>query len=396
MRIVVFNRSFWPDVEGTAQQITGLCQRLSERHEVTVVAGPSLHVPTAGKGIWHREKLGRVSIVRTTGTTFSKSRLAGRLLNLGTHFVLAALAAFRAERPDLVVVNTDPPLLGALGGMLKRRWKCRLVYNVRDLYPDIAQANGAITNPAVLNFLERANKIAYEAADLVLTLGDDMARRIIAKGVSSRKVGVVSDWVDCGDIRPVLKGSLRAQLGDQFVVMYAGNVGLSQHLELVLEAAKRLRDDPRILFAIVGDGAKKRSLQAQASAAGLANIRFLPYQPKEKLADTLSGANLHLIPLAAGTSGCLVPSKVYGILAVGRPFVAMMDEDTDVARMARDHSIGFWVRPGDGEELARKIREACQNAHELTPMGHRARALAEGSFDLPIVAARFESAILGA
>jgi len=396
MRMLFLNRSFWPDYEGAGQHLTGLCIELARRHEVTVIAGPSLHVTTSSHGMWAREKIGNVNIIRTAGTRFSKSRLAGRLLNLGTHYVLAAAAALRVEAPDVLIPNTDPPLLGSLAVALKRRWGCSLVYNVRDLYPDVAQVNGGLKNRALLKLLEVSNRAAYSASEQVLTLGDDMARRIIAKGVPREKLAVVPNWVDCRESRSPAHNELRESFGDKFVVMYAGNIGLSQGLDLVVDAAQRLRNDDRLLFALVGNGASKPALQRRVQALGLTNVVFLPYQSQEKLSETLGAADLHLITLAPGLAGCLVPSKVYAILAAGRPFIAMMDKDTDVAQMALERSVGYWVPAGDTEGLIQTLRAAVSNPNARRMMGERARRLAEEQFDLPIIAARFESAILSA
>jgi glycosyltransferase involved in cell wall biosynthesis len=299
----------------------------------------------------------------------------------------------RLPRPDVIVAETDPPLLGALAAVLKRRWGCRLIYNVRDLYPDIAEATGGVRNPLLLGLLRRANDYAYKRSDLIVTLGHDMADRIVNKGVPADKVVVVPDWVDCGRIRPLESNPFRRNFGEKFVVMYSGNIGLSQQLEAVLEAADRLRDDERILFAMIGEGARKKWLEERARSMGLPNVIFLPYQPLENLAESLTAADLHLIPLAPGAAGCLVPSKIYGILAAGRPFIAMMEASAEVAQIAREDAVGFVVRPGDVDGLVGAIREAVDAPERLKQMGVRARRLAELRFDRNKVTGRFGSVL---
>src|SRR5271167_2567397 len=395
-RILFLNRSFWPDREASGQFLTELCDDLSIDYEVTVVAGPSYHTDdgnSRGFRLWSRDDRGKITVIRTRGTRFSKSNLAGRLVNLGTYYLLAAIVAFRLPRPDVIVAETDPPLLGALAAVLKRRWGCRLVYNVQDLYPDIAEVTGGVRSPFLLELLRRANDYAYERADLIVTLGHDMARRIVDKGVPTNKVVVVPDWVDCRRIHPLDSNPLRRSFGDKFVVMYSGNIGLSQQLEAVLEAAGRLRDDERILFAMIGEGARKKWLEERARAMGLSNVIFLPYQPEENLAESLSAADLHLIPLAPGAAGCLVPSKIYGILAAGRPFIAMMEENAEVAQIAREDAVGFVVRPGDVDALTGAIRAAVDAPEHLKQMGVRARRLAELRFDRIKVTSRFGSVL---
>jgi len=397
-RVLFLNRSFWPDREATGQFLTELCDDLSTDHEVTIVAGPSYNTKDGNLGgfrLWSRERRGKVTVIRTSGTRFSKSNLAGRLVNLGTYYLLAAIVAYRLPRPDVIVAETDPPLLGALAAVLKRRWGCRLVYNVRDLYPDIAEVTGGVRSPFLLELLRRGNDYAYERADLIVTLGHDMARRIVDKGVPKEKVVVVPDWVDCGRIRPLEGNPFRRIFGNKFVVMYSGNIGLSQQLEGVLEAADRMRDDDGILFAIVGEGARKNWLQERARAMGLNNVRFMPYQPLEQLGESLNAADLHLIPLAPGAAGCLVPSKIYGILAAGRPFIAMMEDSAEVAQIARADEVGFVVRPGDVDALVGAIREAADAPEHLKQMGLRARRLAELRFDRTKVTSMFGSMLAG-
>jgi colanic acid biosynthesis glycosyl transferase WcaI len=369
--------------------LTELCDDLSEDHEITIIAGPSYHAGTRPSRPWRYERRGRVSIIRTWGTKFPKANLAGRIVNLGTYYALAAIATIPLRRPDVIVAETDPPLLGALAALLKRRWRCRLVYSVQDLFPDIAIANGHLRSRFLLDLLKRGNGIAFKHADRILALGHDMAERIVAKGVASGKVAVMPAWVDCGAIHPVASNPFRAQFSDKFVVMYSGNLGFSQQLESVLQAAEQLRDDPRLLFVLIGEGACKDQLVARAAARGLTNVIFLPYQPKESLAESLSAADLHLIPLAPGTAGCIVPSKIYAILAAGRPFVAMMEEHAEVARLACEHNVGFVVKPGDAAALAAATREAFAHPDVLHQMGSRARRLALERFDRPKVTREF-------
>ncbi|MBF6568110.1 MAG: glycosyltransferase family 4 protein [Candidatus Binataceae bacterium] len=383
------NRSFWPDLEATGQLLTELCEDLSAEHEVTFIAGRSYHVRSSGARLISRESHNRVTILRTWGTRLSKRRLPARLLNLGTYYALAAIAALGMKRPDIVIAETDPPLLGVLGAMLKWRWKCRLVYHVQDLYPDIAIANGGLKSRLLLSLLDRANRLAFEKSDRIIVLGDDMRERILAKGVTPDRVSIVTGWVDTRDIRPLPINRFRRELGDRFVVMYSGNLGLSQQLETVLDSAAKLRDDQRILFLFVGEGARKQWLIDRARQLGLSNVQFTPYRPREELSESLSAADLHLIPLLPGAAGCIVPSKIYGILAAGRPFVAIMEDRAAIARLAREHSVGYVVNPGDAAGLASTIVAAVEAPDELTAMGSRARQLAESRFDRAVTTRNF-------
>jgi colanic acid biosynthesis glycosyl transferase WcaI len=393
MHLLVINRSFWPDVEASGQNLTELCEDLSNEHEVTVIAGPSYHVATPHRGLWTNDRLGKINIVRTWGTRFPKHRLPARMVNLGSYFILAGLAALRIPKPDVIVAATDPPLLGALGALLKHWWECPLVYNIRDLYPDVAEANGGVKNPLLLRLLQWSHDFASAKADMLIVLADDMRQRVLAKGVPAHKVTIVHNNVDCQRIRPVEPNAFRERWANKFVVMYSGNLGLSQQLETVLDAADRLRADPRIVFLLVGEGTRKNWLQERARVLNLPNVEFLPYQPKERLAESLSAADLHLIPLLKAATGAIVPSKIYGILAVGRPFVAMTDNNAEAARVAREHEVGFVVAPGDAAELARVINSGADQRADLQEMGRSARRLAIEEYDRPIIAKKFNAVI---
>lgn len=395
MRLLFLNRSFWPDPEATGQLLTELCTDLARDHDVTVVAGPSYHVRTAGRGLWQEDAVGAVRIVRTWGTRLPKRHLASRLINLGTYYALAACAALRQRRPDVVVAETDPPLLGLLGAALKARWGCRFLYYCQDVYPDVAEATGGVRSAPLLAALRWGNRRAYDAADRIVVLGRDMRQRLFAKGIPSDKLSVRPNWVDCQLIRPLPRNPFRNQLGARFVVMYSGNLGLSQPLDVVLDAAARLRGDERFLFVFIGEGASKGALEAQATALGLRNVRFLGYQAKERLSESLGAGDLHVIPLRAGLEGCLVPSKVYGVLAAGRPFVAMMNPEAEVAALAREFEVGFVVPPGDADALAHVVRRAAADQRLLDTMGARARRLAEERFDRPIATREFAALLDG-
>jgi colanic acid biosynthesis glycosyl transferase WcaI len=395
MRLLFLNRSFWPDPEATGQLLTELCADLRHEHDVSVIAGPSYHVSTPLRGLWRHDALDGVDIIRTWGTVFPKRRLLARLLNLGSYYALAAAAALRSARPDVVIAETDPPLLGLLGTLLQARWRCRFLYYCQDIYPDIAEVTGGIRSRPLLALLARANRLAYQRADLIVVLGEDMRRRLMSKGVPPGRIVVLPNWVDCSVIRPLSQNGFRSQFGNKFVVMYSGNLGLSQQLESVMEAARQLRDNGRVVFAFIGEGARKPWLEQRAHRDGLGNVCFLPYQPKQALAESLGAADLHLVPLQAGLAGCMVPSKVYGILAAGRPYVAMMDHDADVAMLARESRLGFVCPPGDAAALARVISEAVANPDELRAMGLRARAVAERCFDRPLLTRRFGQLVAG-
>jgi glycosyltransferase involved in cell wall biosynthesis len=397
LRVLFLNRSYYPDVEATGQLLTELCSDLARTDDVTVVAGRPNFV--AGEqergGLVREERHCGVRILRVRNSRFRKVSMFGRAVGLATYLVLAIWAAFRSRRPDVIVVETDPPMLGAVGGLLKWWHRCPLVFYLQDLFPEVGLALGKF-RPGPLTWLLRAmTQVGLRHADRVVVLGEDMRQRVLRRGIDPAKVTIVPNWADASAVRPRGgQNSLREAwgVGDRFAVMYSGNLGLSQNLEPVLVCARELRDEP-VVFLFIGEGAAKQGLMAQAAAWGLENVRFLPYQPKERLGESLTAADLHLVPLRRGLAGCIVPSKLYGILAAGVPYVAAVDAESEVACITRQGDCGLLVEPDSAPPLVEAVRWALAHRDELRQMGRRGRALAEAHFDRPASVAKFRQVL---
>jgi glycosyltransferase involved in cell wall biosynthesis len=283
-------------------------------------------------------------------------------------------------------------VLGALGAFLKRWHRCRLVFYLQDLFPEVGLVLGKLRPGPLASFLRCMTQIGLRGADRVVVLGEDMRRRVLRRGIDPDKISVVPNWADVTALRSSAGGAraLRGEWGvdGRFVVMYSGNLGLSQNLEQVLDAAELLRDEP-VQFLFVGEGAAKAGLVARAAEQKLANVRFLPYTPKERLGESLAAADVHLIPLQRGLAGCIVPSKLYGILAAGRPYVAAVEEESEVAHITRQWQTGLRTEPGAPAELAEAIRWCLAHRDELAEMGRRGQRLAETRFDRRRCVAQF-------
>jgi glycosyltransferase involved in cell wall biosynthesis len=225
--------------------------------------------------------------------------------------------------------------------------------------------------------LDRINRYLLREADAVVALGERMKRRLVEeKGAAPARVHVIHNWADCEAITPGPKDNAFARahgLADRFVLMHSGNVGLSQNLDLLVEAAARLQSRDRLVIAVVGDGARRRTLEEQASRRGLANIRFFPYQPKELLHQSFASADAFLVSLKPGLEGYIVPSKLYGILASGRPFVAAVDPSCEAAAIAREHRCGTVAMPGDVDALVTAIATLYDDPAAARAMGDNAR-----------------------
>jgi colanic acid biosynthesis glycosyl transferase WcaI len=385
VKICFFNRSYWPDQAATGQLLTELAEDLVERHgsTVSVVAGPALHGRTGqSRSRWPvavEERYG-VRILRANGTVFPRNRFVGRATNYMTYFASAYVASWRLGPQDIVVSLTDPPILGLVALQAARRAGARFVFLCEDVFPDVAVLLDDFHNETVNGTLDRINRYLLREADAVVALGDRMKQRLVEeKGADPNRVHVIHNWADCEAITPGSKDNAFARahgLADRFVLMHSGNVGLSQNLDLLIEAAARLTSREQLVVAIVGDGTRRQPLQEMAARRGLTNIRFFPYQPKEQLDESFATADAFLVSLKQGLEGYIVPSKVYGILASGRPFVAAVDPSCEAAVIAREHHCGTIAPPGEPDALASSIAALCDDPARAQAMGENARRAA--------------------
>ncbi len=367
MHIAFFNRSFYPDTAATGQLLTELCEDLVHEHgcRVSAVAGTPL-LPAVGEGtapargrIVGRERYRGIEIFRAHGTQFSKRRFSGRCSNYMSYFLSACYAGIRLDRPDVVVALTDPPIIGLAAYLASRRFSVPLVMSYRDIFPEVARLLEDFQSESVNRILHRANSFLLWKADRVVALGETMRRVLIEnKGADPARAVVIPDWADCAKITPGPKRnpfSTAQGLADTFVVMHSGNLGLSQGLETLVQAAVHLREFPDVQIVLVGEGVKKPILEDQVRTLGLQNVRFLPYQPKERLRDSFASADVFIVSLNRGLAGYIVPSKLYGILAAGRPYVAAVEDTCEVADITRKYDSGLLAEPGNAKDLAEKI-----------------------------------------
>ncbi len=385
MRICFFNRSYWPDQAATGQLLTELAEDLVSRHgcDVTVVAGRPLHSARADRRRFNavdREVRNGVSILRANGTRFRPRRFAGRAANYLTYFGSAALAGVNIGRADVVVSMTDPPIVGLAARWAARRAGARFVFLCEDVFPEVAALLDDFHNELVNRTLDRVNRFLLREADAVVVLGERMRRRLVEeKGADPARMTVIHNWADCDLITPGPKDNAFARehgLADRFALMHSGNIGMSQNLDVLVEAASRLTSKERLVIAIVGDGARREALAAEAARRGLTNMRFLPYTPKDRLHESFAAADAFLVALKPGIEGYIVPSKVYGILAAGRPYIAALDPSAEAAGIVRDYGCGLLAAPGDPDALAAAIAAMYDDPAATRLMGQRARSAA--------------------
>jgi len=372
--------------------LTELCEGLVAAHgcRVSVVAGvPLLQASDHGaraKGLVWRERYREIEILRARGTRFSKRHFAGRFTNYVSYFLSACYAGLRLERPDVVVALTDPPIIGLAGYLASRRFGVPFVMAYKDIFPEVAHLLEDFQSKAVYRVLQTVTCFLARKADRVVVLGETMRRVLIEdKGAEPMKTLVIPDWADRAEIAPGPKRnpfSLTHGLSEKFVVMHSGNIGLSQGLDVLFEAARRLAAYSDIEVVFVGDGVKRPALEALARHLAVQNVRFLPYQPKDRLSESFASADVFVVSLKRGLAGYIVPSKLYGILAAGRPYVAAVEEASEVAAITRKYDSGLLAEPDDSEDLAEKLLTLYRDRELARRLGANARQ-ASLEFDRP-------------
>lgn len=393
LRILFFNRSYYPDVGATGQLLTELTEDLAKNYgcQISVVAGPVLVGPARGRPRgWsplQREYHSGVEILRAWGTTLGPRRFAGRVTNYITYFLSSCLVALYVRSPDVVVSLTDPPIIG-LTAFLTARWnRAPFVFVCQDVFPEVARLLQGFQSRTVHWLLDRISRFLIRNADRVVAIGETMQERLVQeRGAEREKVKVIHNWADCSTISPGEKRnpfSLANELEDKFVVMHSGNLGLSQGLEIIVRTAAYLTEFPRIEIVFVGDGVTKAILEKQVWEQGLRNVRFLPYQDKEALRDSFASADIFIISLKRGLAGYIVPSKLYGILAAGRPYVACVEEACEVTTITRKYDCGLLAESDNPQDLADKILALYRDPSRTKLLGENARKAAL-RFDRPL------------
>ena len=384
MKIVVLCPHFAPDTAPTGVVMTRIVDELAEQ-------GHELHVVTSLP--WYREhrieEAWRGRRTRTERTPWGsitrvdpfpgddKSNLVRRAVGFVGFSMLAGVAGLRAGRRgpgvDAVLAMSPPLTLGVTGWLVGLLRRAPLVFNVQDVFPDAAVRTGAIRNRRVIAAAAWLERFTYRRARVVVVLSDDLRRNVARKigDALSDRVVVIPNFVDTDLIRPANRSTpYRAELGidDEPVVLYAGNVGFSQSLDLVVGAARRM---PDVTFVVNGDGAARDQLEA--TAAGLANIRFAGYQPVERLPEVLASGDVHVVPLRTGLGDVSVPSKTYSSLAAGRPIVASIDLDSEIPRLLERSGAGTAVAPDDLDAFVIALRAVLDDPTSARQMGERGR-----------------------
>ena len=401
MNLTILCPHFAPDLAPTGEVMSSIAEGwVAEGHRLHVVTALPWYMHHAiepgwdGRLVRHEDvPWGRITRVHPFPT--DKTNIPARALAFGGFTVLAAVvAAAGRHRPDVVLAMSPPLTLGVAGWLVARARRVPFVFNIQDVFPDVAIEAGVLRGRRAIDAAYRLEGFTYRRADAVTVLSDDLHDNVAAKlpAAQADKVHVIPNFIDTGRIVPgERENPYRHEFGlaGKTVVMYAGNLGFSQPVELLLEAAAAFRHDPSVVFVVNGGGSARASLVALAE--GLENVRFVDLQPKERLAEVLAAADIHVVLLRSGLARSSVPSKLYSILAAARPLVASVDPGTEVARTVERAGAGLAVAPGDAEVLTTALRRLIENPAEAAAMGVAGRRFVEQWPSPSDVAAKYEA-----
>jgi colanic acid biosynthesis glycosyl transferase WcaI len=388
-RLLVLNQYYWPGVEATANLLTELCEALAATYDVTVITG-------ASRGLPRRQERNGVKIVRVRSTAYDRAHLPGRAINYLSYALGVVGKAMVSRRPDLVVCMTDPPFIGSIARLVAARFRAALLVVMQDVFPEIAVRLGRLRNPLVVKLLRLLIDPSLRAADRVIVIGETMKKRVEAKGVSPDRIRVIPNWGDAASVVPKPhdnQWARRHKLARRFVVMHSGNIGHAQNLDALIRASTFLRDLDDLAVVLIGSGARRRELVHLMHVLEADKVEMIGYQERSILSESLSTADVHVVGLARGLAGYVVPSRVYGILAAGRPVIAATDAESETAHLVTEVGCGVVVPPGNPFTLAAAIRAAHDGEYDLQAMGKRARAFAEAEADRSIAMRRYRDVL---
>ncbi len=375
MHILLLNEYFPPDTSATAKCAALVAETLAEKHQVTVIAGRPSYDPSERhpRYLLRREVRGNLTVERVGSTAYPRFEMRRRASNYLTYLALAVPRAL-SIRSDVVLAMTDPPIEGIAGALVARLSGRPFVYNIRDLYPDMA-VGGSIVRPGPFTACwEAMHRWALRHAARIIVLGEDMRDRIVAKGVDPARVVISRDGINIPESLPTSENSVAREIREdfRFVLVHAGNLGFYGAWQALI-AAVRMLENEGVGLVFVGEGAMKS--QVEAMAAGCRAIRFLPFRPASEIPLVLSSGDMHVVTVKRGLEGVVVPSKLYPTLAAGRPVLGVAPEESDVVRIIRRAGCGIAADPDDPAGIVEAVRRVLHDSEQLENMGRRAREI---------------------
>ncbi|MBD2502994.1 glycosyltransferase family 4 protein [Anabaena azotica] len=401
MRILIYSYNYYPEPIGIAPLMTELAEGLAKRgHQVRVITAmpnyPERQIYEAYRGKWYlTEYKNGVKIQRSYVWIRPQPKLLDRVLLDASFVVTSFLPALFGWRPD-VILSTSPSLPvcvpASLLGWLRA---CPVVLNLQDILPEAAIHVGLLKNKWLIKVFSLLEKFAYRSATKISVIADGFVENLLSKGVSSEKIEQIPNWVDVNFIRPLPKeeNKFRAahNLNGKFVLLYSGNIALTQGLETVIQAAAKLRDISEIAFVIAGEAKGLERLQKYCADCGADNVLLLPFQPREHLPEMLAAADVGLVVQKKNVISFNMPSKIQVLLASGRALIASVPDNGTAAKAIRQSGGGVVVPPEDPQALATAILDLYKHPEKAKTLGYNSRKYAMEQYAFEQALNQYES-----
>ncbi|MBX7355429.1 glycosyltransferase family 4 protein [Clostridium chauvoei] len=406
--LLIYAHYFYPDVASTGQILTELSDSLKDTFNITVICVvPSYDGKVSEKyktnRIYHEDFNG-IKVVRVRVPEFQKSNKISRVKNLLAYFLNSIIATFKIGKQDYIYTISQPPVLGGILGVIGKWFKGgKLIYNIQDFNPEQTMAIGYAKNKFILNFTMMLDKFSCKMSDKVIVVGRDMQETLknIFNGKNVPRNVFINNWIDEKTIYPldsnnkkIIEFKKKYELEDKFIIMYSGNIGLYYDLENIIKVIAEFKDEKDIVFAFIGDGTVKEKIEKYAIDNKLENVKFIPYQPKEDLIYSLNSADIHWVVNAKGIKGVSVPSKLYGVMAVGKPVLGVLEEGSEARLIIEEAGCGICAEPGDYKGIFNNINYIVKEKNNIKAMGPKGREYLEKNLTRDVSMEKYKNNIL--
>ncbi|MFR1851717.1 MAG: glycosyltransferase family 4 protein [Clostridium sp.] len=407
-KLLIYAHYFYPDVASTGQILTELTEGMRDTFDITVICVVPSYSGTVEEKYktkrMYMEEYKGMKVIRVRVPEFQKSNKISRIKNLVAYFLNALLATFKIEKQDYIFTISQPPILGGVLGVLGKWIKGgRLIYNIQDFNPEQTMAVGYSKNKLLLNLVMAVDKFSCKLSDKVIVVGRDM-QETLRNRFNNKKVPknvFINNWINEKDIYPleqnhpkIINFKEKYNLKDKFIIMYSGNIGLYYDLENIIKVIGEFKDREDVVFAFVGDGTVKDKVEAYVNENNLNNVTFIPYQDKADLIYSLNAADIHWVVNAKGIKGVSVPSKLYGVMAAGKPVLGVLDEGSEARLIVEDCNCGVCIEPGNYKEISNNIEYILNNKEEIRALGSNGRQYLESNLTKEVSINKYKENIL--
>lgn len=399
LHVLFINRFYYPDYSATSRLLTQLTEDLSDQGlNITVITSRFSYL--GGADAWPAEGQHKgVTINRVWSTHFGRRSGVGRLADYLSFFISAFWAGLRAKRVHWLIVLTDPPMLSVLAMLMKKLLRCQAACWLQDVFPEIAIQNGLLKRGMFSGWISWVARRSLESLDQVVIVGRCMERKLLQEGFSGNNFVKIPNWADGAQLLPLdqaSNGFVSAHgLQQRFVLMYSGNLGLVHEVDTVENVLRCAKVLANFTMCVIGDGAQRGYLQCVAQEEQWSHVQFLPYQTEETLRFSLTAAHVHLVTLKVDMSGLSVPSKIYGILASGRPVIFIGPDESEAAIIIREAQCGYVIPPGDHQAVVKALIAYRYDQVLLQEHGRRARAYFDAHCSRSLGTAQFAQLLRG-